>query len=351
MKTMTYVEKRKLINFCVQVLKSVNMTEENAEITAQSLVEADQMGIHSHGVKNLNKYYEKIKLGKLDPACNIEVINEGEGFAVLDAHNAMGMVSAYRGMHLAMEKARRTGIGYVCVRNSCHFGAGGIYSNLAAKHGMLGIAMSNTDPNMAVPGSIGMTIGNNPFSYAYPSENNESVFLDVALSATAALKINKARQEHTSIPNTWLVDDHGEPTTDPNWYGNGGALQPIAAHKGYGLSVMVEVLSAIMSGGKICRDVPSWCFDLDTYNCASHAFIAFDIAAICGSNQFAQRTSDYETYIKNARTKDSSVHLMMPGEIEWTHLHESEQRGVELPDDVMTELRNLEKATSLQLAV
>lgn len=101
---------------------------------------------------------------------------------------------------------------------------------------MFGIAMSNTDPNMAIPGTIGMTIGNNPFSYAYPKENGQSVFLDIALSATAALKINKAKQAHEQIPNTWLIDDHGNATTDPSWYGNGGALQPIAAYKGYGLS-------------------------------------------------------------------------------------------------------------------
>ena len=198
-----------------------------------------------------------------------------------------------------------------------NFGAGGVYSNLAAREGMFGIAMSNTDPNMAIPGTIGMTIGNNPFSYAYPKENGQSVFLDIALSATAALKINKAKQAHEQIPNTWLIDDHGNATTDPSWYGNGGALQPIAAYKGYGLSVMVEALTAMMSGGCTCRDVPSWCFNLDSYNHVCHAFLAFDIAAITGEQNFLNAASTYEKYLKSAKTKDERTTVMMPGEIEW----------------------------------
>ena len=263
-------------------------------------------------------------------------------YAVLDAHNSIGMVSGYRGMKLAMEKARKTGIGYVCVRNSCHFGAGGVYSNLAAREGMFGIAMSNTDPNMAIPGTIGMTIGNNPFSYAYPKENGQSVFLDIALSATAALKINKAKQAHEQIPNTWLIDDHGNATTDPSWYGNGGALQPIAAYKGYGLSVMVEALTAMMSGGCTCRDVPSWCFNLDSYNHVCHAFLAFDIAAITGEQNFLNAASTYEKYLKSAKTKDERTTVMMPGEIEWNNIQAAEV-GIDLPLDVVSELDMLKE--------
>ena len=132
--------KSELSNFCKTALMAQGVSEKNAQVTTALLIEADEMGIHSHGVKNLHKYIEKIRLGKLNPACQIEVISDMPGCAVLDAHNSIGMVSGYRGMKLAMEKARKTGIGYVCVRNSCHFGAGGVYSNLAAREGMFGIA-------------------------------------------------------------------------------------------------------------------------------------------------------------------------------------------------------------------
>lgn len=334
--------KSELSNFCKTALMAQGVSEKNAQVTTALLIEADEMGIHSHGVKNLHKYIEKIRLGKLNPACQIEVISDMPGCAVLDAHNSIGMVSGYRGMKLAMEKARKTGIGYVCVRNSCHFGAGGVYSNLAAREGMFGIAMSNTDPNMAIPGTIGMTIGNNPFSYAYPKENGQSVFLDIALSATAALKINKAKQAHEQIPNTWLIDDHGNATTDPSWYGNGGALQPIAAYKGYGLSVMVEALTAMMSGGCTCRDVPSWCFNLDSYNHVCHAFLAFDIAAITGEQNFLNAASTYEKYLKSAKTKDERTTVMMPGEIEWNNIQAAEV-GIDLPLDVVSELDMLKE--------
>ena len=315
--------KSELSNFCKTALMAQGVSEKNAQVTTALLIEADEMGIHSHGVKNLHKYIEKIRLGKLNPACQIEVISDMPGCAVLDAHNSIGMVSGYRGMKLAMEKARKTGIGYVCVRNSCHFGAGGVYSNLAAREGMFGIAMSNTDPNMAIPGTIGMTIGNNPFSYAYPKENGQSVFLDIALSATAALKINKAKQAHEQIPNTWLIDDHGNATTD-------------------GLSVMVEALTAMMSGGCTCRDVPSWCFNLDSYNHVCHAFLAFDIAAITGEQNFLNAASTYEKYLKSAKTKDERTTVMMPGEIEWNNIQAAEV-GIDLPLDVVSELDMLKE--------
>lgn len=92
----------------------------------------------------------------------------------------MGMVSSCRALELAIEKAKKTGIAYVGVHNSCHFGAAGYYANLAAQQGLLGIAMSNTDPNMAIPGSRDVAIGNNPFSFAAPLKNGKSVFLDLA---------------------------------------------------------------------------------------------------------------------------------------------------------------------------
>ena len=122
----------------------------------------------------------------------------------------MGMVSSCRAMELAIEKAKKTGIAYVGVHNSCHFGAAGYYANLAAQQGLLGIAMSNTDPNMA--------IGNNPFSFAAPLKNGKSVFLDIALSGAAALKIVMAREKGQQVPPGFLIDAEGLPTTDPSGF-------------------------------------------------------------------------------------------------------------------------------------
>lgn len=334
------VQWKKIKDLGTEALRKEGMQPEDAEITLDVLLEAEAMGIHSHGLKNLNNYVQKIRCGTLNPRPELQVVYESKAAKVLDADDGMGMVAAVRGMETAIELAKKYGAGYCCVRNSCHFGAGGIYANLAARQGMFAMAMSNTDPNMAVPGGIGMTIGNNPFAYAYPRRNGETVFLDIALSATAALKINKAKMEGKQIPDTWLLDDKGNPTTEPGWYGKGGALQPVGLHKGYGLSVMVEVLTSVLSGGKICRDVPSWCFELDKKNRASHGFFAIDIEKLSGLEAFYDKTEELERYIKASRTRTADTSILMPGEMEWANYRKNSV-FVEIPEDVEMELRKL----------
>ncbi len=334
------IERKKIEKMGIEVLKKYGMRTDDAQITLSILIETEAMGIHSHGLKNLNNYVEKIKNGSLNPIPDIKIIYENASSAVIDADNSIGMVSSLHGMNEAIKRAQKTGVGYCCVRNSCHFGAGGVYANYAAKQGMFAMAMSNTDPNMAIPGGVGMVIGNNPFAYAYPKRNGDTVFLDIALSSTAALKINKAKAEHKPIPDTWLIDSAGNPTTDPQWYGNGGALQPVGMHKGYGLSIMVEVLTAIMAGGSICRDVPSWCFKLDEKNRACHGFLAIDIGKLCGIEAFYDSTEEFENYIKSSKKRNPDTEIFMPGEKEW-YLYHQNSEILYIPEDVLAELRKL----------
>ncbi len=330
-----------LQRFCKAALVKYGMSAEDAAVTGEVLSVTDAFGISSHGTKNLRMYIEKIKAGGMNPKAKPEFVREGGSFAVLDGKDGMGMVVGRKAMEKAVELARKNGIGYVTVRNSCHFGAGAYYANFAAKQGLFGIAMSNTDPNMAVPGGKTMILGNNPFAFAFPVKNGHPVLLDVALSATAALKINKAKMYHQPIPNTWMVDPDGNPTTDPQYYQNGGALQPMAAHKGYGLSMMVEALSALMSGGCICRDVKSWCFDLPSKNRVCHAFIAIDLKAVCPEDNFEDRAREYVDYIQNSPKATGHDHLFVPGEMEWNRYDAGLKNGITLPEDVADSIEKL----------
>lgn len=346
---MKRILKEDLTAFCEEALKMHGVSGEDARITSEALAETDAFGTHSHGTKNLRMYIEKIKVGALDAKAAPEVVKEGPAFAVIDAKNAMGMVASHIGMKKAMELAKKSGIGFVAVKNSCHFGAAGYYANMAASEGMIGLAMSNTDPNMAVPNGKGMTIGNSPLAYSVPAGKNDPVFLDIAMSATAALKINQAKAEKKSIPDTWLVDDRGNPTTDPQYYGNGGALQPMAAHKGYGLSLLVDILSGLLSGGAITKEIPSWCFELQEENRASHAFLAIDIAAMQEKEEFKRRMDDYIRYIKESPRAEGKDRIYLPGEIEWEKKKRAEKEGLLLPDDVAESLELLAKSTGLKL--
>lgn len=343
------IYQKDLEQFCRQALLLGGMSAKDAEITANVLSETDAYGTHSHGTKNLRMYIEKIKVGALNAAAEPEFVAEGGAFAVMDAKDAMGMVSSYRAMEKAISLAKACGIGFVTVKNSCHFGAAGYYANMAAESGMIGIAMSNTDPNMAVPGGKGMVIGNSPLAYAVPAGKYKTVFLDIAMSATAALKINQAKIDKKPIPDTWLVDDEGVPTTDPQFYGNGGALQPMAAHKGYGLSLLVDMLSGLLSGGEVTNGVPSWCFELEKKNRASHAFIAINIGAMQPEEAFIGRTEAYIDYIKASPKAKGSSSIYYPGEIEWNRKRNAEIEGITLPDDVVGSLELLAKSTGLSL--
>ena len=325
--------------FCAACCVHEGMSKENAEITAQVLCETDMFGTNSHGAKNLYGYVKKQRAGGMDFRAEPEILREGPAYALLDAHQGMGMVTGYRAMELAIRKAKETGVALVAVKNSTHFGAAGYYSNLAAKAGMIGIALSNVDPNMTVPGARGMILGNNPLSYASPTANGESIFLDIAMSNVASLKVVQARKDGTQVPDTWIVDKDGVPTTDPSHYPEEGAMQPMAAHKGYGLAVMVELLTGALTGGGIgsTGEIKSWCFDPEVPNNVCHTFIAVDVAQFCGTEKYLSRSEDLAKALHETPKAKGKDRVYLPGEMEWER-HRRWSQVVELPDAVAESL-------------
>jgi LDH2 family malate/lactate/ureidoglycolate dehydrogenase len=347
---MRKIQLDELKRFCQASLEHEGMTEEHAKISADVLTETDAYGTHSHGTKNLFGYIKKAQVNALDLRASPAVIKEGPAFAIMDGCNGMGMVVSYMAMDLACEKAKNAGIGIVTTKNSTHFGAAGYYANMAAKQGMFGISMSNVDPNMTVPGAKGMLIGNNPISYAAPAKSSPSVFLDIAMSNVASLKVVQARKSGTSIPDTWIVDKDGLPTTDPSHYPEEGAMQPMAAHKGYGLAVMVELMTGALSGGgmSMLGDIVSWVFELEKPNNVCHTFIAIDVEQFVGIEAFKNRVEEMSEALRSAPKAKGMDKIYTPGEIEW----EKYQKNVEilhLPGEVVDSLINLQKENQIEI--
>ena len=197
---MKKVKINELKEFSVKALEKVGVSKQNAETVAEVLVATDVFGVVTHGTKNLCQYIEKMQAGGLDAQAEPSIVCEGLSYAIIDGNKAVGMVSACKAMELAIKKAKETGVAYVGVRNSCHFGASGYYANMAAKEGLLGISVSNADPIMAIPNSARPAIGTNPFSFAVPLGDGKSLFLDCALSNVAALRphICRSRWDCTS---------------------------------------------------------------------------------------------------------------------------------------------------------
>jgi LDH2 family malate/lactate/ureidoglycolate dehydrogenase len=229
------------------------------------------------------------------------------------------------------------------VKNSCHFGAAGYYANLAAQKGMLGLVVSNVDPNMNAPGARAKALGNNPLAYASPSRSVPSVFLDIAMSNVASLKVFQARAEGRQIPDSWIVDKDGLPTTDPSHYPEEGAMQPMAAHKGYGLAVLVDLLTGVLNGGATSMggEIGSWVVELDKPNLVCHTFIAIDAAQFLEGETLSARAETLASQLRGLPRVKGCERIYTPGEIEWGRYQKARREGLELPPDLLDSLRGL----------
>ena len=229
-------------------LTTVGVGDADARTTADVLVTTDTWGVFTHGVKVLRGYVRRLRAGGLRADARPEIVAAGPAWAIVDGDSALGMVTSVFAMRTAMAKARDCGIGYAGVRNSCHFGAAGYYANMAAAADMIGLAMANDMPSVTAPGARGRVTGSNPLAYAVPTADGRPILLDMATSVVAGGKVAAAHAAGKPIPADWVVDRDGEPTTDPAAFLEGGALRPMAGHKGYGIALLIETLSGVLTG-------------------------------------------------------------------------------------------------------
>jgi L-2-hydroxycarboxylate dehydrogenase (NAD+) len=334
------INEQNLTEFCIKALEWVGVSLEDAKIVAKILTTNEMRGIKSHGVILLSTYIQKIKFGTVNINATLDTIREGSSWALVNGNSGMGLVIAYKAMKIAINKAKQNEIGMVCVRNSRHFSAAGYYSLMCAEENMIGIAMSNADINMTIPGAIGRVIGNNPFSLAFPVDDEISFCLDIAMSKVAAGKISMACRENREIPNDWVVDREGKPTTDPQDYFKGGALLPFGDYKGYGLAVMVECLSAGLSGTAMHKTVDP-CERLQSNRAIGHFFLAINIDQIIPINDFKNRIDDFRKELINSPKAEGVKNIFLPGEIERLNEKESREKGIKIGKTTYMELREL----------
>jgi ureidoglycolate dehydrogenase (NAD+) len=335
--------------FCIAALIKSGMNEENAKITAEVLAETDSFGTHSHGTKNLFDYIRKVEAGGMKINGDVKVVADGPAFATIDADNSFGMVPAHTGMSLAIEKAQQSGISCVLVKNASHFGAAGYYSLMAAKAGMIGMVCSNVDSNMGIPGARGKVLGNSPFSYAVPTGEKDPVFLDIAMSTVASLKVIQAKKDGQSIPDSWITDKDGLPTTDPSNYPDEGAMQPMAGHKGYGLSLLVEILTGVLSGGSVMSEIPSWLFNMESPNAVSHLCIVINPKMFGSVDIFNNRMERVVDELHSKPLAKGNNKIYYPGEIEWLRHNSAKKSGIPLPGDVADSLEKLSEKTGIKI--
>jgi len=326
--------------FAKAAFAMAGLSDEHAGLMADSLVAADLRGTHSHGVVRLPFLVARLDDGGANKQPQIRVVKDSGGTALLDGDGALGAITATRAMDLAVDKARRNGIGMVAAANSDFIGACAHFAMQALPHDMIGIAWTNGFPGMAPWGGRSNTIGNNPIAFAAPSASHGPIVLDMALSVAAGGRVRLAAKRKERIPTDWLIDRDGNSTDDPAHLFDGGALLPLG-YKGYGLAVFGELLCGVLTGSRVLSEVPAWFAATDQRIGNGHVHIAIDVSRFIEPAAFKQRVDEMVAMLKATPRVPGVDDILLPGERAW-RMHQAQLReGIAVPAAVAKDLATL----------
>ncbi len=356
MRSMTREPKRysaaQLDSFVRQVLAKLGVPDEDAGFAADALVHADLLGVDTHGVRRLEGhpgFLPGLERGLINPAPHVHAIRETAATVLLDGDKGLGGVVATRAMRLAIKKAGTAGIGAVAVMNTHHLGIACHYAMMALDHGMIGIVTNNAYPQMAPAGGAKASLGTNPFSIAAPSGDRPAFILDIASSVVSYGRIVLAHEAGTALPDGWLIDKDGEPSTDPSDIESGGALLPLGSrpqmgsYKGTGLAIMADVLGGVLSGAgySSIMDPTSWT--------TGQFMLAIDVEAFRPLLDF-QRMMDAMVDALRSTPSLSGVHrVTVPGERKLATRTERRRTGIMLPPSVVESLNRVGRRYGVSL--
>jgi L-2-hydroxycarboxylate dehydrogenase (NAD+) len=347
-----YVPAEVLQDFVEQVFVELGTPPDDARICAEVLIASDLRGIESHGVGRLKVYYERIRAGVQLVETEMEIVQETETTALVDGHHGMGAVIAYRSMRLAMEKARQYGLGAVAVRNGTHFGIAGYYPLMAAREGMMGLALTNARPTIPPTFGAEPMLGTNPIAFAAPSDGDFPFCFDAATSTVSRGKIEVYNRSDKHTPEGWVVDTEGQPLTDPRQIlgglGSGrammlplgGAGEATGGYKGYGLATVVEILCASLGAGAFMKDLLGFAPDGSRRPyMLGHFFLAVDIGQFLPLGVSKQLTGQIMRDLQNAQKAPGQERVYVAGEKE----HEMQElvceRGIPINRNLRRDLQ------------
>lgn len=352
------VETKKLEEFVVDVLQKYGMTATDAMVTADVMVSADKRGIESHGVARLKRYVDGIKSGIIRLDAKIETVVETPVSMLVDGGGHMGQVVAYRTMKRCIEKARQNFICMASIRNSNHYGIAGYYAQMALNERMIGLSLTNSAPLVVPTFARDAVIGTNPISLGVPVSASMDFLLDMATSTVPRGKLEVAARKGEKIPKTWATDETGHPTTDAGRVlsnladRKGGGLLPIGGagmknggHKGYGLGVLVDILSGVLSDGAV---------GLDVYGKkgqpaeVAHFLAVINPAAFAGLESIEKKMDYYTRMLKQANMADGEDRIFVAGEKEYEQA-ETNKTTLTLQDKVFEILNDIGHEFNLSL--
>ncbi len=348
--------------FMIDALKGVGVPEEDAKIVGDVLITSDKRGIDSHGIGRLKPIYiDRIDAGIQEPTTKIDTIKETETTAVLDGNNGMGHVVSYKATQMAIEKAKKHGMGMVAVRNSTHYGIAGYYPLMAADEGMIGITGTNARPSIAPTFGVENMLGTNPLTIGFPTDEEFPFILDCATSVSQRGKIEVYGRANKELPEGWVIGLDGNARTDTKQILNdlktgkaalaplGGLGDKTGGYKGYGYATVVEVLSAALQDGSFLKDLGG--VDKDGNKIPfplGHFFIVINAEFFMGVDTFKKIAGRIMKDLRNSKKAPGEDQIFTAGEKEHLSWHYRKDHGCPVPAPLQKQASELTKRFNLK---
>ena len=347
--TITRVPSTNLRIAAENILHKLGLSTADARETAEVLITTDLRGIESHGVSMLRSYLPQFREGTLKPRPNWQIIKEAPATATVDGDQALGIAIGRQLMEIAMEKARRFGIGMVTISNCGHLGAVGHFAMLAAQEDMVGVCMTASSGGVGILPTFGAEprLGANPIGLAAPAGDEAPLLIDIASSVPIANKVQLLKEAGQLVPAGWISDQAGTPIMEPSEApspGNFfhlplGSTRTMGSNKGYALSLIPEALATLLAGSK-----PSM---QHLRNGMKGSFMAYDISKFTDLTGFKRGMDEMLRTLRETRPAPGHDRVLYPGLWEHETKRERLDKGIPLNNEMI----NWFKGVSTELGV
>lgn len=356
---MRTIKKSELIRFSTRIFMACGVPEQQAFEQSMVLVAADARGIPSHGIVRLPRYVAGLQQGSMIPGAQPEVIKETPVSLLVDAGGGLGAPASIAVMKRVIDKARLSGMSFAVVRNSNHFGIAGYYAMMALPHDMIGLAMTNTAALGVPTNAKQVMFGTNPIAFAAPGLEEKAFVLDMSTTAVTRGKIETFARLGKPLPRGWAVDRDGTSASNANallddmLQRSGGGLVPLggddeihAGYKGYGLGVMVDILTGVLSGGLFGQQVA----DTEATSArVSHCFAAMKIDMFQKPEEFKKNMDSMLKALRTAEPAKGKARVYYAGQKEYEAEEEALKFGIRLDDTTFHMLTNLGREFDIKL--
>jgi L-2-hydroxycarboxylate dehydrogenase (NAD+) len=348
-----------LFDFTKSVFMKMGCSESDSIVIADVFMAAEARGIPSHGMLRIRDYYELWKAGRVNVKPNVRVVHESPSTAVIDGDRAVGMVPAGKSMEMAISKAENSGTGWVATRNSNHFGIAGYYAMMALKHDMIGICLTNANPLVAPTFSISRMMGTNPIAVAIPALKQPPFVADFATTPIARGKLAVAEKKGERVAVGFVQDKTGKPSDDPAILKSGGSMLTLGgdrlhgSHKGYCLSGIVDIFSAVFSGANFGPFVPPSVAYLPVLGKkvgegTGHFFGAMRIDAFQPADQFRAKMDEWIETFRSAKPAEGYDRVLIPGDPEREYEEITMREGISLVPAIREDLVVIAKELKIE---